>query len=205
LLKALLGAELDNVELTFERNDAALLSDAIRRIEDAKRVLVLGQRSCFPIAFFFTYVYRLFRTNSVLLQNQLGSVIDDLRDIGPRDLLIAISIAPYAAETIQAVEYARERRARIVAITDDPLSPIARAADVVLPVAVGTPSFFHSTTAIMALAQALLALLVARGGAPALAALDLSEKQLARFNAYWHPTPARPTPPRPLSTRGKPS
>jgi hypothetical protein len=43
----------------------------------------------------------------------------------------------------------------------------------------------------VALVQALLALLVSRGGKSALAAIELSEKQLERFKAYWPDEPRK--------------
>jgi DNA-binding MurR/RpiR family transcriptional regulator len=182
LLKDVFGAEIDNLELTFERNHPSAVERAVDRIEHADRVLLLGQRSCHAPAFFFHYVYRLFRTNAVLVA---PPVIDALRRIGRRDLLLVISIAPYSAEAVEAARYAREEGAEVLAITDDALSPVARAADASLLVAAGTPSFFHPIASTMALVQALLALLVARGGKAALAAIEASEKQLERFNAYW--------------------
>jgi DNA-binding MurR/RpiR family transcriptional regulator len=185
LLKDLFSAEMDNIELTFEKNHPDALIKAVTLIEGAERIFILGQRSCYPIAFFFNYVYRLFRGNSVLVQSQGGTVIDELNAVGPNDLLIAISLAPYTAEVVQAVSYAADVGARIVAISDDALSPIARPADATLLVAAGTPSFFHSVVSLMALAQALLAVLVSRGGEGALAAIELSEKRLDRFKAYW--------------------
>jgi DNA-binding MurR/RpiR family transcriptional regulator len=189
LLKDLFSAEMDNIELTFERNHPDALLKAITLIEGAERIFILGQRSCFPIAFFFNYVYRLFRANSVLVQTQGGTVIDELSAVGSRDLLIAVSLTPYTAEVVQAVSYASDIGARIVAITDDTLSPIARSADAILLVAAGTPSFFHSIVSMMALVQALLAVLVSRGGKEALAAIELSESRLDRFKAYWPDQP----------------
>jgi len=194
LLKDLFSAEMDNIELTFEKNHPDTLIKTVELIESAKRVCVLGQRSCFPIGFFFNYVYRLFRGNSVLLQNQGGTIIDEFRGVGCGDVLIAISLAPYTSEVVHAVQFAGEAGARIVAITDDRLSPIARAADATLLVAAGTPSFFHSIAAMVTLVQALLALLVSRGGRQALDAIEFSEKQLERFKAYWPDEPGRRKP-----------
>jgi DNA-binding MurR/RpiR family transcriptional regulator len=194
LLKDLFSAEMDNIELTFEKNHPDTLIKTVELIESAKRVCVLGQRSCFPIGFFFNYVYRLFRGNSVLLQNQGGTIIDEFRGVGRGDVLIAISLAPYTSEVVHAVQFAGEAGARIVAITDDRLSPIARAADETLLVAAGTPSFFHSIASMVTLVQALLALLVSRGGRQALDAIEFSEKQLERFKAYWPDEPRRRKP-----------
>jgi DNA-binding MurR/RpiR family transcriptional regulator len=182
LLKEVFGAEIDNIELTFEKNHPGTVERAVDLVEHADRVLLLGQRSCHAPAFFFHYVYRLFRANAVLV---VPPAIDALRGVGRRDLLLVISIAPYSAEAVETARYAREEGAQILAITDDALSPVARVADASLLVAAATPSFFHSMASTMALVQALLALLVARGGKDALAAIEASEQLLERFNAYW--------------------
>ena len=111
---------------------------------------------------------------------------DELRGIDMSDLLIAISVAPYTRDVVRAVRYARNKKAKILAITDDRLSPIARDADVTLLTATSTPSFFHSIISMIALVQTLLALLVARGGKQALEAIEQSERQLDWFGAYWN-------------------
>jgi DNA-binding MurR/RpiR family transcriptional regulator len=185
LLKELFAAEIDNLELTFEKNHPDAVAGALALMDRARRVCVLGQRSCYAPAYFFNYVYRLFRTNSVLLQDQGGTFADELRAIGGDDLLLVITIAPYTNSVVRAVRYAKEQGIPVVAITDDPLGPVGRAADAVLLVAPATPSFFHSVVPVMAVVQALLALLVARGDGAALKAIETSEKQLARFDAYW--------------------
>jgi DNA-binding MurR/RpiR family transcriptional regulator len=185
LLKELFGAEIDNIEATFGKNHPDKIAVALALIEGAQRVCILGQRSCYAPAYFFNYVYRLFRTNSLLLQDQGGTVADELRAIGRDDLLLVISVAPYSADVVRAIRYAGEQGVRVLAVTDDPLGAVGRAADATLLVAAGTPSFFHSIVSVMTLLQALLALLVARGDGTALAAIERSEKQLAHFHAYW--------------------
>jgi DNA-binding MurR/RpiR family transcriptional regulator len=184
LVKELFEAEIDNIELTFGQNHPDHLIAAADLMERARHLFVLGRRSCHPTALFFHYVHRLFRATAVLVPDG-GQVADCLRDVGAADVLLVISVAPYAADTIEAARWARERGARLIAVTDDRLSPIGRLADVVLLVRTGTPSFFHSIVPMVALAQALLALLVARGGDAALAAIEASEQQLARFGVYW--------------------
>jgi DNA-binding MurR/RpiR family transcriptional regulator len=182
LLKEVFDAEIDNLELTFEKNHPSAVERAVDLIARAERVFVLGLRSCRAPALFFHYVYHLFRANAVLLE---PPVIDGLRAIGRGDLLVVVSLAPYAAESVEAARYAAEEGALVLALTDEALSPIARGAEATLLAGAATPSFFHSMVSTMALVQALLALLVARGGAAALAAIETSERQLERFNAYW--------------------
>jgi DNA-binding MurR/RpiR family transcriptional regulator len=192
LVKELFEAEIDNIERTFGANHPDRLVAAAELMEQAERLFVLGRRSCHPTAAFFHYVHRLFGTNAVLVPDGLAP--DCLRDAGADDVLLVVSVAPYTVDTVEAARWARERGTRLVAVTDDRLSPIGRIADVVLVVGNATPSFFPSIVPMVALAQALLALLVARGGDTALAAIEASERQLARFQVYWTEGAEEPKP-----------
>jgi DNA-binding MurR/RpiR family transcriptional regulator len=76
--------------------------------------------------------------------------------IGPRDLLIAASYHPYAPETVEVVGIAAARGAKILSISDSHVSPIAKAANVVLQVRDSETRGFRSLSASMCLAQALV-------------------------------------------------
>jgi DNA-binding MurR/RpiR family transcriptional regulator len=87
---------------------------------------------------------------------------DDIRGIGKRDVLVAVSFMPYGRETQYCVRAARTRGAGIIAITDGNLSPIARHADIVLPVTEGTAFAFRSLTSTISVCQTLFIALAAR-------------------------------------------
>jgi DNA-binding MurR/RpiR family transcriptional regulator len=186
LVRDAFTTDMENLRQTFERNDPATMLAAVRALEHAERLLVLGQRSCLPAAYLFYYVARLFRPDTLLVRGNSGTLADDLRGVGKGDVLLAVSIEPYTTEVVRAIRYAKAGGACLVALTDTPLSPIARSSDCVLLAASATPSFFHSVTALTALVQSLLALLVTRGGKRAISAIEASERQLDQFGAYWH-------------------
>jgi DNA-binding MurR/RpiR family transcriptional regulator len=143
-------------------------------------------RKCYPVAFYFHYACRMFRDQVTLLSGWAGTLVDELRDLGPGDAMLAISFEPYTRETVTAVRHAAAAGAAVVAVTDSPVSPLARDADHVLLVANASPSFFRSLVGAMALAEALVAFLVARGGERTVAGLGQAERQLRAFGAYWH-------------------
>jgi len=191
LVDDLLAADLANLEQSFAAADVDRLTDCARALAAARRVYVVGLRSCYPIAFYFHYAWRMFEDKAVLLDGQGGTFADALRELGGDDAMLAISFLPYTRETVQAVAHARDHGATIVAITDSPVSPLARRADFPLIVATAGPSLFHSIVPGMAISQGLIALLLARGGDEALGTLAGSERQLERFHAYWDDSRAR--------------
>lgn len=191
LLQELFESEAGNLDAALGSNETDSWLRAIEVIEQAENVYALGQRSCYPPAFLFVYVYRLFRGNGRLLDDRAGTVLDELRHMGKNSLIICISVAPYTTAVVQAARYARDAGAKVLSITDDPLSPIARHADVTLLARSATPSFFHSIVPCVALVQALLALLAMRGGEEILSEIKCAESQFERYRAYWPSAPQR--------------
>ena len=61
-------------------------------------------------------------------------------------------------------------------------SPRSRSATIL--VATDSPSFFHTMTPLLAVAEILAALVAGRGGAKALAALEHTEAQLSAFGVH---------------------
>src|SRR5579862_9427 len=170
------------------------LPDAIERftaaadmIASANRVFCLGQRSSFSVAYIFHYVRSLFGSNSVLVDGSGGSGVNTLRAIGKGDVLLAISVNRYVRHTIDAAEFAKDRGARVVALTDSEISPLVSFADEAILVRTETPSFFHTMAPAFAAVECLAALVAARRGRETLAALDESERQLATFGTYIVP------------------
>lgn len=185
LLQSVLGADLDNLQTSFTQSRCEALMAAAEVLDKADRVFVLGLRGSFPAAYQFYYAYHMMRSNARLLEGRAGNFADLLRTLGADDVLFAVCFAPYTLNTVRAVQYAAEQRVQVVVLTDSPVSPIARYGAVTLLAADRSPSFFQSFTAATALVQALVAVLVARGGQRALADISHSEDQLARFDAYW--------------------
>ena len=192
LLSEMLTADVANLRETYERIGFDTLARCGDELGAADRIFVAGLRSCYPLAFYFHYACHVFGAATHLVDGLGGTLADSLRGIGPKDAVLAISFAPYTRETVNIVTYAAGRGARVVVITDSAASPLAAVADHLLLAASRSPSFFQSIVAGMAVTQALVAILVARGDEQALAALEESEAQLHEFEAYWPDKGTRP-------------
>jgi DNA-binding MurR/RpiR family transcriptional regulator len=185
LIDECLACDLENLQRSFAAIDPASFEACAATIVGARRVYIVARRSCYPVAFSFFYAYRLFRDNAVLLDDRAGLFEGELATIGPNDALIAISFDPYTRETVAAASYALRAGAAVIAITDSAVSPLARGARHTLMVATSGPVLFQSIVAAQSLAQAIIALLVARGGQRALTAIAAREADFRRHNAYW--------------------
>ncbi|MEL7185169.1 MAG: MurR/RpiR family transcriptional regulator [Pseudomonadota bacterium] len=185
LFADLRAQEIANIERSLGDDNYAVMDAAAETLHDSRRVYVLGLRGAHAPAFLFHYAYQLFQDNSLLLDTGAGTFADKLRGIGPEDSLLVISFPPYTLLTIDAVEFAVEAGAKVIAVTDSVVSPAATAAVHTILTKNESPSFYHSFTGAMAVVQALITLLVTKTGADAVDIVEEAERQLSRVSAYW--------------------
>jgi DNA-binding MurR/RpiR family transcriptional regulator len=185
LLDDLRRQEVENIEATLSPGNYAAIDAAAGTLHDCRRIYVLGLRGAHASAFLFHYAYQLFQENSFLVDTGAGIFADQLRGISEQDGLLVISFPPYTQLTIDAVGYAAEAGAQIVAITDSVVSPAAHAAAHTIIARSDSASFYHSFTGALAVTQALITLLVAKAGADAVQIVREAERQLSKISAYW--------------------
>lgn len=183
LTQDILHAQQHNLDVTAAQS-AAAIGEAAKLLRRAPHVHVAGFRSCFPVAFGLVYGYRLFRPTVSLLSGEAGTLEMQLRGIERNSATVVVSFAPYSVEAARVAEAALEKGSKLVAITDSAVSPIALNADQVLVFSHESPSFFPSLVAATALAEALVAQLLALEGAQAVEQLARAEAQLHAKGAY---------------------
>lgn len=140
----------------LEVTDVGSLKKAVLAIADARMVGVVGFRRSFPVASYLAYSLLQADKSTLLIDGVGGLANHQQQIIGKGDLLIAVSFQPYSDETVAIVIDAAARGARILAISDSVVSPIAAPADIVLPVRESEVRKFRSLSASMCLAQTLV-------------------------------------------------
>lgn len=134
----------------------AEIKAAVDLISAAETVHVAGFRRSFPVASYLVYSLLQAGKRAVFIDGVAGLAMAQTQAIAPKDLLIAVSYLPYAEETVAIVHAARDNGARVLAISDSPVSPIAKSADLVLQTRESEVRKFRSLSASMCLAQALV-------------------------------------------------
>jgi len=181
----MIAADRENLSLTMEAIGADGLAATSTVLAKANRLYIMGMRSLYPAAFYTHYACSMFRGNAVLLDGPGGTFADAMRGIGDKDAMLIFSLEPYTSGVIQAATYAVERGAEVVAITDSLVSPLAALTPHLLLVGTDGPALSKSVVPAIAVAQALVAQMLAQGGQSALDAVAESEHQLDRFETYW--------------------
>lgn len=172
-----------NLDAT-ERQSSSGLAKVATLLEKAGAVHAAGFRACFPIAFSFVYVYRLFRNSVHLVDGQGGSLEMQQRAMVKGDALVVISFTPYSREALQVAEAAKAAGCKVVALTDSEASPLSLVADATLLFSIHSPSFFPSISSGLALTEALMELLASRAGKPVVQRIEKAEAQLFDSGAY---------------------
>jgi DNA-binding MurR/RpiR family transcriptional regulator len=187
-LAALNGTQRDHVAAVLAHNPTERLQAAAAALLAAPRVAFLGMRISHGAAFQLNYGYGLLAPNGSLLTDLGGTLADQLAQLGPGTVLVAMSQSPYTRTVVDAVAQARGQGATVMALTDSPLSPIGRDAAHVLLYGGGTDGLLHSTCGALALIETLLATVAQQGGTSVRSHWASRQRQLAAARAYWeHP------------------
>ncbi|WP_278496403.1 MurR/RpiR family transcriptional regulator [Pantoea vagans] len=186
LYEEVFQAHQANLAATQHENHQKM-DQAVTLLDAAENVYICGFRASFPIAWSLFYIYRLFNRQVSLIDGLASNIEVFTRELTAQDAILLTSFAPYSRESLTVLQAARQAGAKIVAITDSPVSPLAQAADCTLLFSLESPSFFPSVVSGMGLAECLLAMLVARHGREAVSKIENAERYLIDSGAYVVP------------------
>lgn len=173
-------------------------SDSLKRLEatanrlrSARKVYVLGLRSCHAIAWHFHYVMTLLGDRSVHLEGPGGTGGDALIRATSEDVMLVISIKPYATGTLELAQLAKEQGVGIVSITDSEVSPLVALSEQTIFCPTESDSFFHTLTPALAVSEVLCSLLAEFDRPKTLEALQQTDQHLLNLNTYSTAIPKR--------------
>ena len=157
ILSMVMQSDIDKIRMTLEEADRDSFAAAVDAIVSARRIYLLGVRSATAIASFLGFYFNLIFPNVVLMQvTAVSEVFEQMLHIGPEDVIIGISFPRYSRRTVKAMEFARDRHATVIAITDSQTSPLAPIADHTLMAKSDMASFVDSLVAPLSLVNALI-------------------------------------------------
>lgn len=112
-------------KLTMEGIDHEAFEMAVDTILNARRVYVVGIRSCAPLASFLSFYLNLICDNVTAVHtNSSSEIFEQLLRIDEEDVIIGISFPRYSMRTLKALEFASNRKAKVITITDSVHSPM---------------------------------------------------------------------------------
>lgn len=125
ILTSVLQSDIEKIKMTMSMIDHEMFEMAVDTILNAKRVYVVGIRSCAPLANFLSFYLNLICENVVAVStNSSSEIFEQLIRIGEEDVIIGISFPRYSMRTLKALEFASNRKAKVITLTDSIHSPM---------------------------------------------------------------------------------
>lgn len=179
ILRSIMQTDMENVKRTYENMDTRAFNEAVELILKAKRIFLMGLRSSFTLSSFLNFYFTLlFDDVRHIHSNSANEVFEQVLPIGPGDVLVGVSFPRYSHQTIQSMQYARQRGASVVGITDKPGTSFAQNVDVGLYAISDMASFVDSMVAPLSLINALIVTLGFRKK-------DHIEKTFESLEKFW--------------------
>ncbi|RFM19675.1 MurR/RpiR family transcriptional regulator [Clostridium botulinum] len=155
-LKGVLKSDMENIRATLEKINHNTFQDVVDNIFEAKRIYIMGLRSSTALAEFLGFYLNLILDNVNIIAYGISDIFEQMINVSENDLVIGIGFPRYAARTIEALTFAQNRGAKVVAITDSLLSPLAAKADYTLIAQSNMASFVDSLVAPLSVINALI-------------------------------------------------
>lgn len=157
IINSVLTGDIELIRETAERTSRDHFKHALAEINRAKRIYILGVRSSAALASFLAFYFNLVFDSVVLVDTSSASeMFEQMFRIDENDVCIAISFPRYSKQTVNAMRFIADRKAKIIAITDTDKSPIASFADYLLVARSDMASVVDSLTAPLSLINALI-------------------------------------------------
>ena len=152
-----LSMDMERIKHTMEELDTKNFDEAVQKIIHSRRIYIIGVRSAASLAgflqFYFTHIFdnvHLINTTST------SEMFEQIMRIKEGDVFIGITFPRYSKRTVNAANFAKQNGAKVIAITDSNISPIAETADHLLLARSDMASFVDSLVAPLSVINALI-------------------------------------------------
>ncbi|MDO4810892.1 MAG: MurR/RpiR family transcriptional regulator [Eubacteriales bacterium] len=157
ILGTVMQRDMNSIHTAIEQVDRSEFNRVVDKLVQAEHIYLLGVRSSSFLAGYLNFYFHLIFQNVTLVQNfSAGEIFEQLVRIGPKDVLVGISFPRYSKMTLNAVHFARDRGAEVIAITDSRMSPLYQLASASLLVRSDMISMVDSMAAPLSLLNALI-------------------------------------------------
>ena len=125
VLRTVLLADSDRIRNTAAKMDTAAFYLAVDLILRAEHVYIIGVRSCQPLAVFLHFYLNMIRGNNVLVgTTSTSEMFEQMIRVNSNDVVIGISFPRYSMRTLKCMEFANDRNAHVITLTDSVHSPM---------------------------------------------------------------------------------
>ena len=185
ILASVLESDIEKIKLTLANMDQNAFELAVDTILNAKRIYVVGIRSCAPLANFLSFYLNLIFDNVTSVHtNSSSEIFEQLIRIGAEDVIIGISFPRYSMRTLKALEFASNRKAKVITLTDSVHSPMTLYSSCNLIARSDMASIVDSLVAPLSVVNALVVALCMKKQKDVIATLETLEQIWDEYQVY---------------------
>ena len=185
ILASVLQSDIEKIKLTLANMDQNAFELAVDTFLNAKRIYVVGIRSCAPLANFLSFYLNLIFANVTSVHtNSSSEIFEQLIRIGAEDVIIGISFPRYSMRTLKALEFASNRKAKVITLTDSVHSPMTLYSSCNLIARSDMASIVDSLVAPLSVVNALVVALCMKKQKDVIATLETLEQIWDEYQVY---------------------
>lgn len=185
ILSSVISSDIEKLQDTLVNLDPAAFEAAVDIILHARKVYLIGMRSCEPLADFLAFYLQMIRDNVVQLKtSSVSEFFEQMIRIGEEDAIIGISFPRYSMRTLKAMEFANDRNAKVITITDSIHSPMNLYSSCNLLARSDMVSIVDSLTAPLSVINALVVALCMKQPEQVRANLETLEEVWSNYQVY---------------------
>lgn len=118
LLERSFRQDMENLRLTFQNISREELDKACTLMRTARRIYVVGMRVSRTVATYAYINWGMLRKGVHLIHNEGLDYAEELSEIGPEDLVVAMWVPRYNRATYRMISYAKQHKADVLVITN---------------------------------------------------------------------------------------
>ncbi len=185
ILASVLQSDVEKIKMTLANMDQNAFELAVDTILNARRIYVVGIRSCAPLADFLSFYLNLIFDNVTSVHtNSSSEIFEQLIRIGEEDVIIGISFPRYSMRTLKALEFASNRSAKVITLTDSVHSPMTLYSSCNLIARSDMASIVDSLVAPLSVVNALVVALCMKKQKDVIATLETLEEIWDEYQVY---------------------
>lgn len=185
VLEYVLTADAEKIKLTLDNMEQAAFELAVDMINEAKNVYIVGVRSCAPLADFLGFYLGLIKKQvKTVTTNSSSEMFEQMLNLEEEDVVIGISFPRYSMRTLKCMEFANNRSARVIAITDSKNSPMSLYSSCNLLARSDMASIVDSLVAPLSVINALIVALCLKNKEQVVSKLELLESVWEDYQVY---------------------
>ena len=157
ILHKVLNLDIEKIRRTMEKASVEDFEQAVDTIVHANNIYILGVRSASALSGFMSFYFnQIFESVRLVNTTSTSEMFEQIMRIKEGDVFIGITFPRYSKRTVNAANFAKQNGAKVIAITDSNISPIAETADHLLLARSDMASFVDSLVAPLSVINALI-------------------------------------------------